>query len=167
MTKETIVLAGGCFWGMQELFRKIPGVLETEVGYAGGDTNNPNYETVSSETTGHAESIKITFDADTLSLKELLNRFFMLHDPTTVNKQGNDIGTRYRSAIFTKSDKQQEVAQERIQAWDKSKQWLKPIVTEVAPLTSFTKAEEYHQDYLQKHPSGYTCHFMRKMIAPE
>ncbi len=161
------MLAGGCFWGMQELFRKIPGVLETEVGYAGGDTSNPNYEAVSSETTGHAESIKLVFDADSVSLKEILNHFFMLHDPTTVNKQGNDIGTRYRSAIFTESDKQQEVAQERIQAWDKSQQWPKPIVTEVAPLTSFTKAEEYHQDYLQKHPSGYTCHFMRKMIAPE
>jgi len=167
MKQETIILAGGCFWGMQELFRKIPGVITTEVGYAGGETSNPTYETVSSETTGHAESIKIIFDADTLSLKELLNHFFMLHDPTTVNKQGNDIGTRYRSAIFITNEEQKAVAEERIQAWDASKQWPKPIVTEIAPLTSFTKAEEYHQDYLQKHPDGYTCHFIRKLQIPE
>lgn len=166
MREQSIVLAGGCFWGMQELFRKIPGVITTEVGYAGGETENPNYEAVSSETTGHAESIKIIFDADAVSLKEILNHFFMFHDPTTVNKQGNDIGTRYRSAIFTANDEQASVAQERLIAWDKSGEWPKPIVTEITPLTSFTKAEEYHQDYLQKHPSGYTCHFIRKLQIP-
>lgn len=161
-TLEVAIVAGGCFWGMEELIRKIPGVLETEVGYAGGTTKNPVYEDVKTGRTGHAESVKIVFDPKKISFAELLEKwFFKMHDPTTSNRQGNDIGSQYRSAIFYTSEEQKRVAEEVKAKVDKAGKWGKPIVTEIAPAGPFTQAEDYHQDYLQKHPGGYSCHFMR------
>jgi peptide methionine sulfoxide reductase msrA/msrB len=162
-TLETAVLAGGCFWGMEELLRKIPGVLETEVGYAGGATANPNYEQVKTGRTGHAESVRIVFDPQKISYAELLERwFFRMHDPTTKNRQGNDVGTQYRSAIFVTSPEQRKVAEEVKAKVDHSGKWGAPVVTEIVDAGPFTPAESYHQDYLEKHPGGYTCHFMRE-----
>lgn len=156
---ETATLAGGCFWGVEELIRKLPGVLKTQVGYTGGFVENPVYEKVKTGTTGHAEAIEITFDPKQLSYEDLLKYFFRLHDPTTKNRQGNDIGTQYRSAIFTHSAKQKEVAAKAIEA--ASKKWKDPVVTEIVGATKFYPAEDYHQDYLQKNPNGYTCHYLR------
>jgi peptide methionine sulfoxide reductase msrA/msrB len=161
-TLETAVLAGGCFWGMQDLLRKIPGVLETEVGYAGGNTANPNYEQVKTGRTGHAEAVRILFDPAQLSFADLLEQwFFRMHDPTTKNRQGNDVGTQYRSAIFPSSAQQRAVAEEVKARVAKSGKWGAPIVTEIVEAGPFTAAEDYHQDYLEQHPGGYTCHFMR------
>ena len=161
-TLEVAIVAGGCFWGMEELIRKIPGVLETEVGYAGGTTKTPVYEDVKTGRTGHAESVKIVFDPKKISFAELLEKwFFKMHDPTTSNRQGNDIGSQYRSAIFYTSEEQKRVAEDVKAKVDKAGKWGKPIVTEIAPAGPFTQAEDYHQDYLQKHPGGYSCHFMR------
>jgi peptide methionine sulfoxide reductase msrA/msrB len=160
--RETVVLAGGCFWGMEELLRGIDGVLETEVGYAGGATPSPVYETVKTGRTGHAESVRVVFDPARISFAELLEKwFFRMHDPTTVDRQGNDRGSQYRSAIFATSDEQMKVAREVIAKVDASGVWPKPIVTEVVAAVPFTPAEDYHQDYLQAHPNGYTCHYMR------
>lgn len=159
---EEAILAGGCFWGMEELLRQIPGVIDAEVGYAGGETANPVYEAVKTGRTGHAEAVRVTFDPRTLSYAELLEGwFFRMHDPTTPNRQGNDVGTQYRSAIFTTSEAQARTAREVIARVEGSGKWKRPIVTQVAPAGPFTRAEEYHQDYLQKHPDGYTCHFLR------
>jgi peptide methionine sulfoxide reductase msrA/msrB len=159
---EEIVLAGGCFWGVEELLRGIPGVIETEVGYAGGATAKPTYDEVKRGTTGHAESVRIVFDPKKLSLQVLLRDwFFRIHDPTTKNRQGNDVGSQYRSAIFLTDEKQRDVAEAAVQAASKSGRWSKPIVTEIVKSKGFTAAEGYHQDYLQLHPNGYTCHFMR------
>jgi len=152
---QSIVIAGGCFWGMEDLFRMQPGVTDTEVGYAGGDNDNPTYE----NHPGHAEAIKIVFDEIQISKDALLDYFFQIHDPTTRNQQGNDRGPSYRSAIFyeTPTDNQQAVV-----AIERNQQhWGKPIVTTIEPLTTFWSAEGYHQDYLQKNPGGYTCHFER------
>jgi peptide methionine sulfoxide reductase msrA/msrB len=161
-TLETAVLAGGCFWGMEEILRKVPGVLETEVGYAGGGTDNPNYEQVKTGRTGHAESIRVVFDPTKLSYAELLERwFFRMHDPTTANRQGNDVGTQYRSAIFVSSEEQRKTAEEVKQRVNASGRWKRPVVTEIVKAGDFTPAEDYHQDYLEKHPGGYTCHFLR------
>jgi peptide methionine sulfoxide reductase msrA/msrB len=161
-TLETAVLAGGCFWGMEELLRKIPGVLETEVGYTGGMLPHPTYDDVHNGDTGHAEAVRITFDPKKLSYADLLEKwFFKMHDPTTANRQGNDVGTQYRSAIFYTSPEQKEVAQAVKARVDKSGKWKRPVVTEIAQAGRFTRAEESHQDYLQKHPDGYTCHYMR------
>jgi peptide methionine sulfoxide reductase msrA/msrB len=161
-TLETAVLAGGCFWGMQEILREVPGVIETEVGYAGGTTANPTYEDVRTGRTGHAESIRIVFDPKKLSYAELLEKwFFKMHDPTTLNRQGNDTGSQYRSAIFVSSEEQRKVAEEVKAKVQASGKWKRPIVTEIAQAGPFTSAEDYHQDYLQKHPGGYTCHYMR------
>ncbi|HMV69988.1 MAG TPA: bifunctional methionine sulfoxide reductase B/A protein [Myxococcota bacterium] len=161
-TVETVVLAGGCFWGMQDILRDIPGVLETEVGYAGGASASPSYETVKTGRTGHAESVRIVFDPAVLSFADLLERwFFRMHDPTTLNRQGNDIGTQYRSAIFTTTPEQAAVAREVIARVDASGRWRRPVVTEVAPAGPWTRAEEYHQDYLERYPDGYTCHWLR------
>jgi peptide methionine sulfoxide reductase msrA/msrB len=161
-TFEEIVLAGGCFWGMEELLRAIPGVVETEVGYAGGTTAKPTYDQVKRGTTGHAESVRVVFDPKKLSLQVLLRDwFFRMHDPTTRNRQGNDVGSQYRSAIFITDDKQREVAEAAVAAAARSGRWTKPIVTEIAKAGAFTPAESYHQDYLQKHPGGYTCHYLR------
>lgn len=161
-TLETAVLAGGCFWGMEELLRKIPGVVETDVGYAGGTTSNPTYRDVSGGQTGHAEAVRIVFDPKRVSYEELLEKwFFRMHDPTTRNRQGNDVGTQYRSAIFVASPAQREAARKVIERVDKSGKWSRPVVTEIVEAGPFTPAEDYHQDYLQKNPDGYTCHFLR------
>jgi peptide methionine sulfoxide reductase msrA/msrB len=161
-TLETVVLAGGCFWGMQDLLRKIPGVLETEVGYAGGPSAKPTYEQVRTGRTGHAEAVRIVFDPTVLSFETLLEGwFFKMHDPTTKDRQGNDRGTQYRSAIFYTSPEQKAVAERVIARVDAGGKWRAPIVTQVAAAGEFTAAEGYHQDYLEKHPGGYTCHFMR------
>lgn len=158
---ETATLAGGCFWGMEDILRDIPGVLETEVGYSGGTFPHATYEDVKTGKTGHAESVRIVFDPDRISYAELLGYFFRMHDPTTPNRQGNDRGTQYRSAIFVNS-KEQRATAERVKAEvDKSGKWDKPIVTEIVDAGSFWPAEDYHQDYLEKHPNGYTCHWLR------
>ena len=151
------VLAGGCFWGLEELFRKQPGVLDTEAGYAGGENENPTYE----NHPGHAEALEITYDADKTSYKNILDFFFQIHDPTTLNRQGNDVGTSYRSAIFYANDEEKKEAEDFIKIVDASGRWKKPVVTSLEPLTKFWPAEAYHQDYLQKNPGGYTCHFIR------
>jgi peptide methionine sulfoxide reductase msrA/msrB len=159
---ETAVLAGGCFWGMEEILRQVPGVHSTEVGYTGGETPNAVYESVKTGRTGHAESLRVVFDPKVLSYADLLeNWFFRMHDPTTKNRQGNDVGTQYRSAIFVTSEEQRRVAEAVRRRVDESGKWKKPIVTEIVDAVPFYRAEDYHQAYLQKHPGGYTCHFMR------
>ena len=161
-TLQTAFLAGGCFWGMEDILRKVPGVVETEVGYAGGTTPSPTYEHVKTGTTGHAESIRVVFDPNVLPYAKLLeDYFFRMHDPTTKNRQGNDVGTQYRSAIFYANDEQKRVAEEVKARLERSGRWKRPITTEIVPAGPFTSAEGYHQDYLEKHPGGYTCHFMR------
>jgi peptide methionine sulfoxide reductase msrA/msrB len=161
-TLETALLAGGCFWGMEDLLSKIPGVLETQVGYTGGAMANPTYNDVRTGRTGHAESVRIVFDPAQISYEDLLeNWFFKMHDPTTTHRQGNDVGTQYRSAIFVTSPEQREVAERVRKRVDTSGKWKRPIVTEVVDAGPFTPAEDYHQQYLEKNPGGYTCHFMR------
>lgn len=152
---KTIVLAGGCFWGMEELFRMQPGVTDTEVGYTGGDNDNPTYE----NHPGHAEALKITFDEAKTNIDTLLDYFFQIHDPTTKNRQGNDIGSSYRSTIFYQSDNEKQAAKNAIQR--NQEYWEKQITTTLEPLATFWSAEEYHQDYLRKNPGGYTCHYER------
>jgi peptide methionine sulfoxide reductase msrA/msrB len=160
-TLETAVLAGGCFWGMQEIIRKIPGVLSTDVGYAGGKAG-VTYEDMHHDTTGNAEAVRIVFDPKRLSYAELLESwFFRMHDPTTSNRQGNDIGPQYRSVIFYSSPEQQQTAEQVKKRVGASGKWPRPLVTEIIPATTYTVAEDYHQDYLQKHPGGYSCHFLR------
>ncbi|HEY8272568.1 MAG TPA: peptide-methionine (S)-S-oxide reductase MsrA [Pseudobdellovibrionaceae bacterium] len=160
---EVATLAGGCFWGMEDLLRKLPGVLESEVGYTGGTVPNATYELVKTGKTGHAEAIQLRFDPQILSYENLLLFFFKIHDPTTEGQQGNDIGSQYRSAIFYHSENQREIAQEILDRVNKSKAWKFPLVTEIKPLEKFYRAEDYHQDYLEKHPAGYTCHFLRNL----
>lgn len=155
------VLAGGCFWGVEELIRKLPGVTGATVGYTGGFLDNPTYEDVKKGTTGHAESVNIAFDPRKISYEEILKFFFRLHDPTTKNRQGNDIGTQYRSAIFYLDNEQKKIAEKVIADVEKSGKWKKPLTTEVVKAQKFYPAEDYHQDYLQKHPNGYTCHYVR------
>ena len=156
---EVATLAGGCFWGVEELYRKLPGVIGTTVGYTGGDFANPKYEDVKTGRTGHAESLEIEFDPERISYDEILDYFFRLHDPTTVNQQGNDRGTQYRSAIFYHDDNQREAAEHaKTRAQEK---WPKPIVTQIVPAGEFWPAEDYHQDYLQRIPWGYNCHYLR------
>lgn len=161
MKKETATLAGGCFWGMEEIIRNIPGVISTEVGYTGGSVDNPNYNIVKLGTTNHAESVQVEFDPSKLSYETLLGYFFRMHDPTTLNQQGNDKGTQYRSVIFFHSPEQEKIAHEVIKKVEAAKKWPRPIVTQVIPATKFYRAEEYHQDYLKKNPGGYTCHWLR------
>ncbi|MGQ4428972.1 peptide-methionine (S)-S-oxide reductase MsrA [Streptomyces violaceoruber] len=156
-TREKALLAGGCFWGMQELFRALPGVLETRVGYSGGETVNPTYRSHGS----HAEAIEIVFDPSLTNYRSILEFFFQVHDPTTLNRQGNDIGLSYRSAIFYLSDEQRRVAEATISDADESGLWPGKVVTEVVPAGTFWEAEREHQDYLQRYPNGYTCHFVR------
>jgi peptide methionine sulfoxide reductase msrA/msrB len=160
-TRETAILAGGCFWGMEEIIRKIPGVVKTTVGYAGGTTANPTYEEVCTGAAGHAEAIEVAFDPARLSYEALLDYFFRLHDPTTLNRQHNDVGTQYRSAIFYTSEEQKKTAERVKSRWDKSGKFNRPITTEITPATKFYRAEEYHQKYLVKNPGGYTCHVLR------
>lgn len=154
---ETAILAGGCFWGVEELIRALPGVLSTEVGYTGGDVRNATYENHGT----HAEAIEIKFDPEKISYRKILEFFFQIHDPTTRNRQGNDRGTSYRSAIFYLNAAQKNIAEQVIAEIDASKKWPGHIVTEVTHASDFWTAEAYHQDYLQKHPNGYTCHWVR------
>jgi peptide methionine sulfoxide reductase msrA/msrB len=160
--KAEAILAGGCFWGMQELLREIPGVLDTEVGYTGGNLSKPGYEDVSQGSSGHAEAVRIVYDESKLSYHDLLaNWFFRMHDPTTKNRQGNDVGTQYRSAIFVTKPEQRQVAKQVIDELNRSGKFDSPIVTTIETAGPFTAAETYHQDYLQKNPGGYTCHYLR------
>ena len=158
---ETAVLAGGCFWGMEEILRKVPGVVGTVVGYTGGSVDFPKYEDVKSGKTGHAEAILITFDPAKLSYGSLLDLFFTMHDPTTPGRQGNDTGSQYRSAVFFTSPAQEKEAAAAMERARSSGLWKKPLVTELTPFGKFWPAEEYHQAYLRKHPGGYTCHYIR------
>lgn len=159
--KEYAVLAGGCFWGVEDLFRKLPGVTDTTVGYTGGKTTYPTYKDITTGNTGHAESIEIEFDPSVLSYEDLLRFFFKIHDPTSFNRQGNDIGSQYRSTIFVEDEKQRDSAKKIIDETNQSGKWPKPVVTLVVDKTTFYPAEEYHQDYLLKNPGGYTCHYIR------
>jgi peptide methionine sulfoxide reductase msrA/msrB len=154
-------LAGGCFWGMEELLRKIPGVVESHVGYTGGKIPNASYEIVKTGTTGHAESVQILFAPKVISYEAILLEFFRMHDPTMKNQQGNDVGTQYRSAIFYADNEQKEIAHKVIARVEKSHAYKSPVVTEVVPFEHFYLGEDYHQKYLQKKPDGYTCHFLR------
>lgn len=160
-TTETAVVAGGCFWGVEELLRAQPGVISTDVGYIGGELSSPTYHDVKTGRSGHAEAVRIVFDPKQISFEGLLLYFFKIHDPTTKNRQGNDVGTQYRSAIFYQSPVQQQVALQVIEKVNKSGAWKAPVATEIVQCGEFTLAEDYHQDYLQKHPNGYTCHFER------
>jgi peptide methionine sulfoxide reductase msrA/msrB len=159
--RETATLAGGCFWGMQDILRKLPGVVETSVGYAGGTTPSPTYDQVKTGRTGHAEAIRIVFDPGTISYADLLGYFFRMHDPTTLNRQGNDVGTQYRSAIFVHDEEQRKVAEQARAQVERAGKWKRKLTTEIVPAGPFHPAEAYHQDYLQKHPGGYTCHYLR------
>ncbi len=164
---QTAYLAGGCFWGMEELVRHIPGVLETEVGYTGGDVPNATYDVVKTGHSDHAESLKITFDPEQLTYRHLLFEFFRMHNPTTRNQQGNDIGSQYRSAIFYLNEEQRRTAEDVIGTVNASGEWRAAVVTEVVPFREFWRAEEYHQRYLVKNSQGYTCHFIRRMKLGE
>jgi peptide-methionine (S)-S-oxide reductase len=154
METKKAVFAGGCFWGLEELFRTVPGVIDTEAGYTGGTNENPTYE----NHPGHAEALEITYDSEKTSYKHLLDWFFCVHNPTTMNQQGNDRGTSYRSAIFYANDEEKQEAHDFIDLVDASGRWSDPVVTTLEPLSKFYRAETYHQDYLQKNPGGYTCH---------
>ncbi|MCB1447593.1 MAG: peptide-methionine (S)-S-oxide reductase MsrA [Rhizobiaceae bacterium] len=157
MTTERAVLAGGCFWGMQQLIRRFDGVVSTRVGYSGGDVENATYRNHGT----HAEAIEIVFDPEKLSYRRLLEFFFQIHDPTTKNRQGNDLGPGYRSAIYYENDEQKRVALDTIADVDASGLWPGKVVTEVEPVGDFWDAEPEHQDYLERYPNGYTCHFIR------
>ena len=159
---EVAVLAGGCFWGVEDILRNVPGVIDTDVGYTGGWHENPTYDDTHESKSGHAEAIRVTFDPAVLSYEDLLEQwFFKLHDPTTLNRQGNDVGTQYRSAIFPQTPEQQSTA-ERVKARvDASGKWKRPVTTSIEPAATWYSAEDYHQDYLRQHPGGYTCHFLR------
>ena len=159
--RQVALLAGGCFWGMEDILRKIPGVIDTEVGYTGGTTSGVTYQDVRTGRTGHAESIRVTFDPGRISYEEILGNFFRMHDPTTLNRQGNDTGTQYRSAIFHLDETQRKTAEVVRARVDASGRWKRPVVTEIVPAGEFWPAEDYHQDYLEKNPGGYTCHFLR------
>ena len=154
---ETAILAGGCFWGVQDLLRRYPGVVATSVGYSGGDTPNATYRNHGD----HAEAIEIQFDPALISYRQLLEFFFQIHDPTTLNRQGNDLGRSYRSAIFYTSEEQRRIAEDTIADVDASGLWPGKAVTEVAAVGPFWEAEPEHQDYLERYPNGYTCHFVR------
>lgn len=151
---QKAVVAGGCFWGLEELIRTLPGVVHTEAGYTGGENANPTYE----HHPGHAEALEIEYEDEQLDYWHLLDFFFQIHNPTTFNQQGNDIGTAYRSAIFYATEEEKQIAQQMIAVVNESQRWDNPVVTTIEPLDTFWPAEEYHQDYLQKNPGGYTCH---------
>ena len=159
---ETAVFGAGCFWGVEEIIRKIPGVIDTTVGYCGGTTTDPTYRDITTGTTGHAESIEVRFDPKIVSYETLLDYFFRFHDPTTHYRQGNDIGSQYRSVIFYQNEAQKTLAETKKQAVDASGKWENPVVTEIVSAQPFYSAEDYHQDYLQKNPGGYSCHYLRE-----
>jgi peptide-methionine (S)-S-oxide reductase len=150
-------IAGGCFWGMEDLFRTQNGILDTEVGYQGGQNDHPTYK----YHPGHAEGIELTYDADVTSFREILDYFFRVHNPTTVDRQGNDVGSSYRSAIFIQNEEERQIAEEVIEIVNASNRWEAPIVTTLEPFSPFWPAEPEHQDYLVRNPNGYTCHFER------
>lgn len=160
---EIATVAGGCFWGMEELVRNQKGVLDTRVGYTGGELANPTYPAVKTGTTGHAEALEIKFDPTKTSYEEILLFFFKIHDPTTVNRQGNDVGSQYRSAIFFHNETQKQIAEKVKTRVQTSNAWKKEVVTEIVPAKTFYQAEGYHQDYLQNNPNGYTCHYVREV----
>lgn len=157
MANSTIYLAGGCFWGLEELFRQQPGVIDTEVGYCGGANENPDY----SNHPGHAESLAINYDQQMTNYQSLLDYFFRVHDPTTINRQGNDLGSSYRSTIFYQDNTELSTAKKMISKVNQSGLYKNPVVTSLEKFSKFYSAEDYHQDYLQKNPGGYTCHFVR------
>jgi len=161
--REVAILAGGCFWGMENVLRQAPGVVSIEVGYAGGKSTKVSYDDVSEGDTGHAESVRIVFDPNQISYEALLAHwFFRAHDPTTVDRQNNDVGPQYRSEIFATSEAQRKTAEAVKLRVDKSGKWKRPIVTRIEPATTWVRAEEYHQDYLIKHPGGYNDHWLRE-----
>lgn len=160
---DVIYLAGGCYWGLEKLLLDLSGVNETEVGFVGGHIKNVCYKEVTKGDTGHAETVKVNFDSSKLTLQDLLRYFFKIHDPTTLNQQGNDRGSQYRSAIFYTHDNQRIIAEEIIQLVNQSSAWNSPILTEIVKFDVFYPAEESHQKYLQKNPDGYSCHFIRKL----
>ena len=162
--REVATVAGGCFWCLQPIFQDLRGVEKVEVGYSGGHLANPSYEAVCTDTTGHAEAVQITFDPQTIPLVDILRIFFSVHDPTTMNRQGADEGTQYRSAIFTHSTEQEKAAKQVIREIEEAGIWRRPIVTEVTPLTAFYRGEEYHQDYFRKNPTAGYC---RAVVAPK
>ena len=157
MSYEKAILAGGCFWGMQDLIRKQPGVVSTRVGYTGGQNDHPTYR----NHPGHAEAVEIVFDPERISYRDILEFFFQIHDPTTKDRQGNDVGPSYRSAIFYADDAQRAVAEATVRDVEASGRWPGPVVTELVPLGPFWEAEPEHQDYLERYPDGYTCHYAR------
>ena len=164
MPTEKATLAGGCFWCLEAVFEQLRGVSKVESGYAGGTAPEPNYKQVCTGTTGHAEVVQITFDPAVISFGDLLDVFFATHDPTTLNRQGADVGTQYRSAIYYHNHEQKDQAEKKIAEWNAAGHWGKPIVTEVAPLTKFHPAEEYHQGYFRANPSQGYC---QMVIAPK
>ncbi len=161
-SESTATFAAGCFWGVEEIFRKIPGVLDTTVGYTGGTTVQPTYKEVCSGKTGHAEALEIVFNPQKVSYEELVRLFFKMHDPTTLNRQHNDVGTQYRSAIFVEDEEQRVVAQKVIADLTEKREFDRPIVTQILDAQVFYSAEEEHQDYLIKNPGGYMCHVVRE-----
>jgi methionine-S-sulfoxide reductase len=161
MSSAQAIIAAGCFWGVEELIREVPGVIDTEVGYTGGTTENPTYESVKTGRTGHAEAVRITFDPERISFEGILELFFRLHDPTTTDRQGGDVGSQYRSAIFVTDATERGIAERMKVREDASGRWPRPVVTSIETAKPFYSAETYHQDYLQKNPGGYTCHYWR------
>jgi len=161
MTNKSVVLAGGCFWGLEHLLANFKGVIDTKAGYVGGQVKDPTYEDVKTGGSGHAEAVEVTFDSEKLSLRELLHFFFKIHDPTTINRQGNDLGSQYRSAIFVVNNQDKEVVNEVISEVNSLKTFPSAVVTQVETLEKFYLAEEFHQDYLIKNPNGYNCHYIR------
>jgi methionine-S-sulfoxide reductase len=161
---ETAVFGGGCFWGMEHILREIPGVKSTDVGYAGGITENPTYRDVCTGKTGHAEVVRVVFDSSKVSYSELLSYFWRMHDPTTLNRQHNDIGTQYRSLILYTNDQQKHIAEDSLHKFNQNNVFGKSATTEISKLDIFYDAEDYHQDYLIKNPNGYMCHVMREEI---
>jgi len=156
MTRKTATFAAGCFWGVEATFKKLPGVIDTVVGYTGGEVENPTYRMVCSDKTGHAEAVQITFDPDQIDYQDLVEKFFDLHDPTTPNRQGPDVGSQYRSAIFYHDEEQRRIAEETIKELDQSGKFRYPIVTQIIPADDFYEAEEYHQDYYEKNRSWWS-----------
>ena len=161
MKLNYVIVAGGCFWGLEDLLKNLDGVTSTKVGYSGGDFDDPTYADIRTGKTGHAEAVRVEFDEDEISLEEILHYFFKIHDPTTVNRQGNDVGTSYRSAVFYRDDAQKAIIETVIDEVNEIGRFENPVVTTVALEKEFYDAEEYHQNYLKKNPHGYTCHFER------
>ena len=159
--QEVAVLGGGCFWGLEELLRKLDGVVRTDAGYTGGSVETAHYERLHDGDTGHAETVRVVFDPKRIAYDALLTAYFRMHDPTTPNRQGNDVGSQYRSVIFAQSPEQERAARAVKARLDASGKLAKPVVTEIVPAMIFTPAEDEHQDYLEKHPGGYTCHYVR------